>query len=71
MKKKIALLFISAIFISSALFAQPGGPGGPPEPEDPPVGIPIDGGAGILMIIGASIAMAYKKIKKNDKNINL
>ena len=51
------------------LTAQPGGPGGPPEPEDPPVGIPIDGGALGLLALGISlISASYIKAKKSKKS---
>ena len=61
MKKHFLVLGAVFILAISCLFSQPGGPGGPPEPEDPPVGIPIDGGAGILLLIGGAIALKFKK----------
>ena len=59
MKKsyKIALLIVLLTIQISVLMAQPGGPGGGPGGGDPPVGgagIPLDGGALELLLVGLS-----------------
>ncbi len=65
MKKLISLFAVITIFGIMSLFAQPGGPGGGPGGGDPPVGVPIDGGAAALLVAGA-VYGARKLKKKRD-----
>lgn len=72
MKKKVLVFGVSLLFSVGVLLAQPGGPGGPPEPEDPPVGIPIDGGSLGLFVIGMGIIFSSLYInKKREKKMDI
>jgi hypothetical protein len=62
MKKLITFLAVLLFFGVFNLYAPPGEPGGDPVDGDPPVGVPIDGGAVVLLIAGA--AYGVKKLKK-------
>ncbi len=67
MKKLTTILAALLFFGVFNLYAPPGDPGGGPGGGDPPVGVPIDGGAVVLLIAGA--AYGAKKIKeKRQKN---
>jgi hypothetical protein len=66
MKKLTTFLAALLFFGVFNLYAPPGDPGGGPGGGDPPVGVPIDGGAVVLLIAGA--AYGVKKIK--DKKIS-
>lgn len=66
MKRIVCLLSMITIFGVFNLFAPPADPGGGPVGDDPPVGVPIDGGAVALLIAGA--AYGVKKIR--DKKID-
>jgi hypothetical protein len=63
MKKITTLLFAILFFGVLNLYAPPGEPGGGPGGGDPPVGVPIDGGAIVLLIAGA--AYGVKKLKNH------
>jgi len=66
LKKYIALiLFVTLVLSSSDIFSQSrGGPpcGSPPCGPPPPPDTPIDGGLGILLVLG--VGYAVKKIKE-------
>jgi hypothetical protein len=71
MKKRIVILISLILFSISILNAQ--SPPNPPDNNDPfdpvgggddPVGVPIDGGALVLLIAGA--AYGVKKLKKKS-----
>ena len=65
-KYLVFLSFTLLVLISSSVFAQQSGGGeGPPEPAGgPPPRNPVDGGLGILMVIG--VGYAIKKLRKED-----
>ena len=62
--KKITTVLVALLFFGVFnLYAPPGEPGGGPVGEDPPVGVPIDGGAVVLLIAGA--AYGVKKLRSS------
>ncbi|MBN2778682.1 MAG: hypothetical protein JXR36_13635 [Bacteroidales bacterium] len=67
MKKLIGLLASLIVIGVFNLYAPPADPGGGPVGDDPPVGVPIDGGAVALLIGGA--AYGVKKIRDKKKTI--
>jgi hypothetical protein len=69
MKKLIAFLAVLLFFGVFNLYAPPGDPGGGPGGGDPPVGVPIDGGAVVLLIAGA--AYGAKKLKDKRQKSKL
>jgi hypothetical protein len=59
-------LALTITFTASTIYAQPTGGlgGGNPNGPSPPVGAPIDGGAGLLL---AGVAgYAYRKLRAKD-----
>jgi hypothetical protein len=60
MKSKIILIILLLAFVSLNIFAEivPGG-------QEPPVGIPLDGG--LLSILGAA-GVAYFVVRRKKKN---
>lgn len=68
--KKIVVLFAAIIcFFTLSSFAPPGDPGSSPTGGDspvgdPPVGVPIDGGAIALLVAGAAYGVKQMKEKK-------
>ena len=69
MKKLTAFLAALLFFGVFNLYAPPGDPGGGPGGGDPPVGVPIDGGAVVLLIAGA--AYGAKKLKQKKQRNKL
>lgn len=73
------LLIICSMFVSNGVFADPPGPptdhgaGGNQNPG--PVGAPIDGGLGILVILAGSAGYSglklYKAWKKEKETVEL
>ncbi len=61
-------LFLLATISSTSAFAQGPGNGGPPvfeEETPPPTGVPIDGGATLLLAAGAGYGL--KKLRDRQK----
>lgn len=73
MKKITAFLAGLLFFGVLNLYAPPGDPGGGPGGGDPPVGVPIDGGAVVLLIAGAAYGVKKFRNKKaisEEKNLD-
>lgn len=69
MKKHIITIITLFILSATSLLAQaPPNPGGgdDPGPGNNPVGVPIDGGASLLLAAGGAIA-AFKYLRKKKK----
>ena len=66
MKKLTSLLAAIIFFGVFNLYAPPADPGSDPEVGDPPVGVPVDGGAIVLLVAGA--AYGAKKLKEKKGN---
>lgn len=66
MKKKVSLFVVLIVFGVFNLYAPPADPGGGPVGDDPPVGVPIDGGAVALLIAGAAYGVKKFRDKKNE-----
>jgi len=65
MQKSYKKLFLLVIFtiVTTTIFAQTGG--GPPDiSPGPPVGVPVDGGLGFLVVSGLVYATFKLKSKK-------
>ena len=75
MKKKLKILILAAALISAPFISSAQNPGEPPHPNSgntpnggtntPVGGAPIDGGLGILLVLGA--AYGFSKLKKVDE----
>jgi hypothetical protein len=67
MKKFASIFFltIAGVLFSGNLFA-----GGPPPPPPPPLGIPVDAGALIILVIGSAVGVVTlsKRMKQNTVN---
>lgn len=69
MKNRIITLFTFFILSATTLLAQAPpnpGDGNDPGPGNNPVGVPIDGGASLLLAAGGAIA-AFKYIRSKRK----
>jgi hypothetical protein len=67
MKKLTLFLALLLFFGVFNLYAPPGEPGGGPGGDDPPVGVPIDGGAVVLLIAGAAYGVKKLRNSKTKK----
>jgi len=66
-KNKLVAILTFILFSSIAAYSQPGDPGGGPGGGDPPVGagVPLDGGALGLLVVGALYGANQLKKKKH------